>query len=56
MIEAILFLIAWLIGAIWGINFQKNEDKHIIEKQKICLNHDKVVIDNLNKRLGENDE
>ena len=48
----IIFIISWTIGALWGMSYQKREDQHIIEILEVRLNHNRAVIDNLNKQLG----
>lgn len=39
-------------GILWGMAFQKREDRHNIKMLEVRLNHNRAVIDNLNKQLG----
>lgn len=39
-------------GILWGMDFQKKEDQKIIKMLEVRLNHNRAVIDNLNKKLG----
>lgn len=39
-------------GILWGMAFQKKEDQKIIKMLEVRLNHNRAVIDNLNKQLG----
>lgn len=48
----IVFMLSWIAGALWGMGFQKSEDQKIINMLEIRLNHNRAVIDNLNKQLG----
>lgn len=53
MIEAIILLCAIFLGMLWGIMFQKTQDEKIIKMLEMRLTHNRVVIDNLTKQLGE---
>ena len=48
----IVIILSWIVGALWGMAFQKREDLHNIKMLEVRLNHNRAVIDNLNKQLG----